>query len=209
MPFKKLSTRRKKQLVKKIQDVILLVSDEVGIPSQDVKPSTVKSLIASGLEDDQIVSIYEVSYLDSSNSCCPIPIGTLKKFAFRFIGKHFTGEDLDSLVSQLRNIFVCSNSGANHCNKTLISDALKLAEEYEVYDMIELQEILVRGFYRDPSNQSKLMLGVILSEEEPNWKDELLEMCPTHANNYSCLHHDDVCHPDDIDQLEYERETYG
>ena len=208
MPLKKLSTRKKKKFIKQVEDTIIRICEEVSLPPVEVVSSTVKSLIRTGFSQDQILEIYEVAYLDNGCSCNPIGIGYLKKFIIRFLGINFAEGHLSSAINQARDIFARSNKYC-YCGESLVKRSLKISEENEVYDLNEVQDILVRDFYRDPDDQRQLGFGVVMSDEEPAWNDELLETQPPVSRSFPYLHPDDVCHPVDPDQDEFERENYG
>jgi hypothetical protein len=192
-------SRKTKKLLKKIQDIIILVSEEVSMPRQYIKSSTIKSLIQSGIKDKQIIYLYQISHLDPCGHCQSIPIGCLKEFALRFFGESFTDEDLDSGISQLRSIFV-SGCKKNYCSKTLVQKANNIAKEHEISDLGELQDILVQCFFHDPKDQSLIDLGVVISDEEPHWIDDLLDTHPHRVATTRSLNPDWVCYPEDPDR---------
>lgn len=146
---------------------------------KNVNNSTIKLLLKEGLDDEQIIVLFKGAYLNVKKGCKPIPIGNVKKFALRFIGKSFTEEQLDSSIGYLCNIGKhptnISNSG-NVCTRTLIKRALLFSEVHEVDDLRDLEDHLVESFFYGNSAENFCFLEDSHDEECNHWQEELLEI---------------------------------
>ena len=165
----------------RITDIKSDIIEETEAPMKDVRNSTIKLLLKQGLKDEQIVALFKAAYLNVSKGCKPISIGSVKKFAFRFIGEDFTEEQLDSNIGYLCNIGKhhtnISSSGCV-CAKTLIKRALCFSQEHEIDDLRDLEDVLVESFfYSEDYKENLYSIADSCDEEATPWQSDLLENC--------------------------------